>query len=280
MPLYCSTIAFALAIAAPLPSRSTCLACGNHPNPYLSPAEQARRRPRVFVTACADGAPSSGDDTATPKANAPPETDAVSATARMAALLGRNVDADAVRQREEAAALAAETVRNKARSIKLAVASALVGLLFAVVEARNPDAPVMLMRKMEIASAPITAIGNGKPTLVDVGAPWCTTCKVAAPSLYRVTTSARFKDRVNFVIVDADDPASVNVIERFKVDGIPHQVVLDGKGKIMATLVGQVPIDVVEDDLEALLSGKDAVPYKGAAYNNVNDFDVNDSSDY
>jgi thiol-disulfide isomerase/thioredoxin len=226
------------------------------------PPRLRRRTGRTPVRAgAADPAPE-GADAATPD---PP----LSQTAKMAALLGRDVSADAARQKAEAAQLVAENAAEKRRAWRVAGLATLIGFLLAAADAGNPEAPVALMRQMEMASAPLSAIGNGKPTLVDVGATWCTNCKAAARGTHRLTTSPLYEGNVNFIVVDADDPASADVIDRFKVDGIPHRVILDGSGHIKATLVGQTPISVVKDDLQALLDGKDEVPYRGAAYSEV-----------
>lgn len=281
----CLAVAFAAPASFPLQSRVSCSTSRAISTRPLIASQRTRRRRRTLLTACAEGG--SGDTAPTSDSTAPASDgaattsgDAASATARMAALLGRDVDGDAARQREEADALAAQNKRERRRNVGLAILSAFVGAFFSVIDYRNPDAPIMLMERMERSSAPITAIGNGKPTLVDVGATWCKNCKTAAPNLYRLTTSPRFSQKVNFIVVDADDPASADIVDRFQVDGIPHQVVLDGKGKIMATLVGQVPIDAVEDDLQALLSGENTVPYVGASYNDVRGFDGENGDDY
>lgn len=274
MPALCIVPAFAAPAVAPRAASLGRSAARPRLARPLRPTRHARRpRPRAAPTACAEGAGerAGADASASAGAGAGDES---SATARMAALLGRDVNADAARQREEAEKLAEANRRERSRNIKLAIASALVGFLFALVDVRNPDAPIVLMKKLEMASPPISVIGNGKPTLVDVGATWCTNCKAAAPGLYRLATSPRFEGKVNFIVVDADNPDAQDIVERFEVDGIPHQVLLDGKGKIMATLVGSVPTDAVESDLQALLRGQSPLPFVGAAYNDVAGFEA------
>lgn len=136
----------------------------------------------------------------------------------------------------------------------------------------NPDAPVQLLRKSEEDSTSISAIGNGKPTLVDFHADWCTNCKAMAVDMYRLEHSSRFRESVNFVSLNADDSNNAAAVDRFQVDGIPHHVIIDKNGEVKATLVGLVPINVFEEDLRALLDGKSEVPYIGAAYNDIESF--------
>lgn len=115
-------------------------------------------------------------------------------------------------------------------------------------------------------------IGNGKPTLIDIHADWCTNCKTMAAGMYTLEHSNAFRDKVNFVSLDADDPKNNDIIERFQVDGIPHHVIIDKSGELKATLVGLIPMDVFREDLKALLNGKSEVPYAGAAYKDVRSF--------
>lgn len=50
-------------------------------------------------------------------------------------------------------------------------------------------------------------------------------------------------------------------IDEFGVDGIPHFVFLDGQKNELGFVVGRLPKNILEANLEALASGNDNIPY-------------------
>ncbi|GMI57555.1 hypothetical protein TeGR_g8159 [Tetraparma gracilis] len=97
-------------------------------------------------------------------------------------------------------------------------------------------------------------IYNGKPSVVEIWAPWCDNCLAAAPSLSAL--HAEFSSDVNFVLVNGDDPGNGELVARFRADAIPHLALLSGSGsapEVLTTLVGQVPESVVRGDLRDLV---------------------------
>ncbi|GAB5035252.1 thiol:disulfide interchange protein [Nannochloropsis oceanica] len=73
-----------------------------------------------------------------------------------------------------------------------------------------------------------------------------------------------YKDKVNFVVIDGDgrDQASAGLVERFRVDGIPHLALMTNEGEVKTALIGKVPKKVLEADIDSLIAGR-ALPYEG-----------------
>jgi thioredoxin-like negative regulator of GroEL len=85
-------------------------------------------------------------------------------------------------------------------------------------------------------------------------------CKEMAPTLHKVENA--YKGRVNFVVIDGDSAKNADLVDAFRVDGIPHMALITAKGDVRTALVGNVPRDVVVADLDALVSNKE-LPYLG-----------------
>lgn len=64
------------------------------------------------------------------------------------------------------------------------------------------------------------------------------------------------------MVINGDTPAAADLVEKFRVDGIPHFALISRDGEVRTALIGKVPKRVMEADLEALLSDK-ALPYEG-----------------
>eukprot|EP00904_Undaria_pinnatifida_P006117 jgi/Undpi1/2635/HiC_scaffold_13.g06014.m1 len=179
------------------------------------------------------------------------------------AAAGRGVEED---DREDRRALfEEENRREKSRNIKIAFGSFLsaVGLFFfqhSVIAPAQAN-PVILLRAMETSSAPLaTALTNGKPTVVDFYADWCENCKVMAPSMREI--EEQFKNQINFVVVDGSAEKNFDLVDAFRVDGIPHLAMVNANGEVETAIIGTVPKNVVVDDIKALLADR-PLPYQG-----------------
>ncbi|CAN0134658.1 unnamed protein product, partial [Ectocarpus fasciculatus] len=162
---------------------------------------------------------------------------------RKAAAKGGGAEGAATRR----AALEEINRREKARNTKIAFGSFLsaVGLFFFQHSAIAPAQanPVVLLRAMETTSAPLaTALTNGKPTVVDFYADWCENCKAMAPSMREI--EEQFKNQINFVVVDGSAEKNYDLVDAFRVDGIPHLAMVNGKGEVETAIIGAVPKDV------------------------------------
>ena len=116
---------------------------------------------------------------------------------------------------------------------------------------------------------------RGEPVVVVVWGSWCTPCRAEAPDV--VAAARQLGDRAQFVGINIRDPSTdqaTSFVRRFEVpypsyyspDGrallafrgtltpnsIPSFVVLDGEGRVAASIIGRLPstttlVEVVED---------------------------------
>jgi thiol-disulfide isomerase/thioredoxin len=79
----------------------------------------------------------------------------------------------------------------------------------------------------------------------------CENCKSMAPTLYQVEES--YRDQVNFVMVNGDDPNNWPLIEKLGVDAIPHLALIEADGTVDTALIGPVPKEWLTRDLDVLI---------------------------
>ncbi|NJL44922.1 MAG: redoxin family protein [Leptolyngbyaceae cyanobacterium SM2_3_12] len=93
---------------------------------------------------------------------------------------------------------------------------------------------------------------NGKPTLVEFYANWCTTCQAMAGDLAELKTA--YGDQINFVMLNVDNNKWLPEMLQYRVDGIPHFVYLTAEGEAVGTAIGEQPRLILADNLEALVA--------------------------
>jgi thiol-disulfide isomerase/thioredoxin len=106
------------------------------------------------------------------------------------------------------------------------------------------------------------ALSNGKPSLMEFYANWCTSCQAMAPDM--ATLKQQYGDQVNFVMLNVDNTKWLPEILSYRVDGIPHFVFLGQDGQAMAQTIGEVPRSIMESNLVALVGGE-TIPYAQAS---------------
>ena len=96
------------------------------------------------------------------------------------------------------------------------------------------------------------ALENGKPTLIEFYADWCTSCRAMAGEMSQF--KQEFGNNLNFVMLNVDNSKWVPELLRYEVDGIPHFVFLDEETKTIATAVGEQPRSIMAGNLSALVT--------------------------
>ena len=96
-----------------------------------------------------------------------------------------------------------------------------VALAFGLVILRGgiqSESPMEQLAKRSLD--PQTALTNGRPTLIEFYADWCQVCREMAPSMLELEKKSR--DRLDVVLVNVDNPRWQDLVDRYKVNGIPQ----------------------------------------------------------
>jgi len=142
--------------------------------------------------------------------------------------------------------------QRKIRNIGVAILSVALAVGNYAYQWSHPVTPIQLLVNMERSSAPLSDIGkNSKPTVIDFWAPWCENCRYMAPTFFQLEES--YKDKVNFVMVNGDDPNNWPLIEALGVDAIPHMALIESDGTVDTALIGAVPKEWLSTDIDVLL---------------------------
>ena len=103
-----------------------------------------------------------------------------------------------------------------------------------------------------------TALNNGKPTLVEFYADWCTSCQAMSKDLGQL--KQEYGQNLNFVMLNVDNTKWLPEMLQYRVDGIPHFVFIDAQGTEIAQTIGEQPLPVMAANLDALISDS-PLPY-------------------
>lgn len=121
-------------------------------------------------------------------------------------------------------------------------------------------------------STPIDfALENGKPTLIEFYANWCTSCQAMAEDMAQLRQ--QYEDRVNFVMLNVDNSKWLPEILKYRVDGIPHFVFLNSQGSAIAQTIGEMPQPVMAANLDSLIE-ENPLPY-GTITGKTSTFETN-----
>lgn len=148
------------------------------------------------------------------------------------------------------------------------------GTVTEVAESQREDAVSLAGKDLEGEDLDLASL-RGRPVVVVVWGSWCTPCRAEAPDV--VAAAEELGARAQFVGIDIRDPSpeqAAGFVRRFDVpyrsfyspDGqallafqgtltpnsIPSFVVLDDRGRVAASIIGQLPstntlVEVVED---------------------------------
>lgn len=103
------------------------------------------------------------------------------------------------------------------------------------------------------------ALANGRPTVVEFYADWCEVCREMAKDVYKV--EEEYRDRINFVMLNVDNPKWEPELDEFGVEGIPHFAFLDKKGNEEGNIVGRLPPNILRENVMAMSKGDATIPH-------------------
>jgi thiol-disulfide isomerase/thioredoxin len=102
------------------------------------------------------------------------------------------------------------------------------------------------------------ALTNGKPTLVEFYADWCTSCQAMAKDMNELKQD--YDQQVNFVMLNVDNSKWLPEMLHYRVEAIPHFVFLNGTGDPIAMTIGEQPRPIMTANLTALAAAA-PLPY-------------------
>ena len=118
---------------------------------------------------------------------------------------------------------------------------------------RNETTTASLSEIAENSTPLEVAMSNGKPTLMEFYANWCTSCQSMAPTMEALRTD--YGDRLNFVMLNVDNSKWLPEMLEYRVDGIPHFIFLGSQGQAKGSAIGEIPRSVMAENLTALIDG-------------------------
>jgi thiol-disulfide isomerase/thioredoxin len=160
------------------------------------------------------------------------------------------------RSQEQAESTMGTRVRNL---LIVLVATALSVALFLGLRTETNSVSLNMLDEQ---STPLeVALGNGKPTLIEFYANWCSSCQAMAPDMAQL--KQQYPDSVNFVMLNVDNTKWLPEILKYRVDGIPLFVFLNKEGEAITQTIGKQPRSIMATNLEALVGGL-PLPYAQA----------------
>ena len=102
--------------------------------------------------------------------------------------------------------------------------------------------------------SPEVAFLDGKPTLIEFYADWCEVCRAMAPSMLSI--EEKYKDQIDIVLLNVDNPRWQYLIDKYNVLGIPQMNLFDVNGESIGTLIGKQNPERMEEVLSELIKGK------------------------
>lgn len=152
----------------------------------------------------------------------------------------------------------------------LAIVLVAIALSVALFLGLKSDRATVSLTQLDRESTPLeVALTNGKPSLLEFYANWCTSCQAMAPDIAQL--KQKYADSVNFVMLNVDNSKWLPEILQYRVDGIPHFVYFNQTGEAIAQSIGEQPRTIMATNLDALVAGS-ALPYAQGSNGQVSKF--------
>lgn len=152
---------------------------------------------------------------------------------------------------------------NRIRNIVIALIAVILGILLVLSSQTTVNSESLEAQSNQAIPLEV-AVNNGKPSLVEFYANWCTSCQAMASDL--AILKQKYQENVNFVMLNVDNNKWLPEVLNYGVDGIPHFVFLNTQGKAIAQNIGEQPLSIFESNLQALLANQ-PLPYANSSGN-------------
>lgn len=144
------------------------------------------------------------------------------------------------------------TLATRLRNLLITLVAVILSV--AILVGLRTDVTSTSLPELAEESTPLeVALNNGKPSLIEFYANWCTTCQAMAPELNRI--KHEYENKLNFVMLNVDNSKWLPEVLQYRVDGIPHFVFLNDQASAIAQSIGEIPPAIMEANLDALIAG-------------------------
>jgi thioredoxin 1 len=94
------------------------------------------------------------------------------------------------------------------------------------------------------------ALKNKRALVIDFYADWYPPCRAMEPTMKNL--EAKYKDKVEIVKVNVDDPKNNNLTRVYKIVSIPTYMFINRKGIVTNKLIGYQEMEVMENEFKRL----------------------------
>ncbi|PAX52664.1 thioredoxin family protein [Brunnivagina elsteri] len=152
-----------------------------------------------------------------------------------------------------------EKATSGARVRNFLIAIVAIALSVALILGLRTETTTVTLAKLDEQSTPLElALTNGKPSLIEFYANWCTVCQKMAPDIAALEKD--YAGKLNLVMLNVDNTKWLPEMLHYRVDGIPHFVFINQSGEAVAQAIGNQPRTIMASNIEALVT-KSTLPY-------------------
>lgn len=139
------------------------------------------------------------------------------------------------------------------------IAFAAVAISLTVFLGLQADTPSLSLESQAETATPLeVALSNDKPTFLEFYANWCTSCQAMAKDI--AALKEKYGESVNFVMLNVDNDKWLPEMLQYNVDSIPHFAFLSKEGSAIASVIGEQPEAILDENLQAL-AADESLPY-------------------